>query len=187
MGPLARPKTPASPPPPVPATASTPSSKPAAATRDPSHGAPGKADQLTFYQALKEDSPRAEKGFVPFKPTGEAPPALEALVPKKAPQQEVPPPPPSPPARPPKALEPHERYYVEVSAFQFKENARRLAWKLQQEGYNATMITTTGRQRNQVRVGPYTSEEEAAVVARRLRRALLYPATVIRQTAPRGG
>ncbi|MFQ5893314.1 MAG: SPOR domain-containing protein, partial [Nitrospinota bacterium] len=159
LGPLARPKAPASPPPPERTKASAPTSSTTAATpQEPSGGAAGKAEPLTFFQALKEVSPQAEKPFVPFKPTDEAPPALEALVPKEAPRPKAPtvevPPPPPPEAPRPKVVEPKERYYVGVAAFQFKENARRLTLKLQQQGYDAAWITTTGRQRNQVRVGP---------------------------------
>jgi cell division protein FtsN len=185
LGPLARPKTAASPPTRPPTKASAPSSKSKASKRPPPKRSPAAGEKLTFFKTLKESSPVPERTFVPFKPAGEAPPPLETMVPKKPVQEARQKPPPSPKA-PSSTPTERRRYYVRVAAFQFKENARRLTWELRQEGYQAFGRTTrSARKPYQVRVGPYTSWPEASAVARRLKKRLLYPTAVVSEKGSR--
>lgn len=179
LGPLARPKTASTPSAPVPAkvskaAAKKPAPKPPRAQRSSSPG-----EKLTFFKTLKEGSPNTGRAFVPFKPAGEAPPPLEALVTKKPVQEVRREPPPSPETSRPKAVE-SRRFYVHVAEFQFRENASRLTWQLRQQGYQAFRRTAKrSRKPYQVRVGPYASRREASGVARRLKKRLLYPTAVV--------
>ena len=184
LGPLVRPKTTASPPETTRVLSSAAHSKKTAPKETRSGGrATGKSDQLTFFETLKEGSPRAGQTFVPFKPTGEAPPPLEAMVPKKAAPEVAKPLPTSPPKTVrPKGVKPSRRYFVEVAAFQYKENARRLTQELRRQGYKAKALTARNAPKpHQVRVGPYESRKEAALIGRRLQKKLLYPTLVIRE------
>lgn len=185
LGPLARPKTTKPSPPPPTAKASAPSSKSSAPKRPHPERPPAPGEQMTFFKTLEEGSPQHEQSFVPFKPTGEAPPSLEAMVPKEPTRVASKQPPPSPKAPRPPSTE-SRRYYVHVAAFQYKENARRLTWELRQQGYKVFGRTKKRAHKpHQVRVGPYTSRPKASAVARRLKKRLLYPATVVRETGSR--
>ena len=143
-------------------------------------------EKLTFFQTLKEGSPREGEDFVPFKPKGEVPPPLEALAPEEAGQKtpEVP----SDAAQGvglQKPLAGGPGYYVQVAAFQYGENARRLKRKLQSRGYPVYIVTAKrGRKLHRVRVGPFESRKDAASLARRLQEAFLYPTLVLKETTP---
>ncbi len=184
LGPMARPKRAASPPETTRVLSSAvPSKKTASKETRSRDRATGKSDQLTFFETLKEGPPRAGETFVPFKPTGEAPPPLEAMVPEKATPVVAKLLPVSPPktARP-KGVRPSRGYFVQVAAFQYKENARRLTQELRRQGYRAKALTDRNAPKpHQVRVGPYESRKEAALIGRRLQKKLLYPTLVIRE------
>ncbi len=188
LGPMARPKRAAPPPETTRVLSSAAPSKKAAPKETHSRErATGKSDQLTFFETLKEGSPRTGETFVPFKPTGEAPPPLESMVPKMAAPVVAKPLPTSPPKTVrPKGVKPSRGYFVQVAAFQYKENARRLTQELRRQGYKAKALTDRNAPKpHKVRVGPYESRKEAALIGRRLQKKLLYPTLVIREPGRR--
>jgi cell division protein FtsN len=186
LGPLAGPKRPASKPkPPAQASVSSPKrpAKPKTTT-----GRQEKPDRLTFFQTLKEAPVQSKKAYVPFKPTGSAPPPLEALAQKEREKEEKPPEAAKLDAEKPAKYQSPQgitRYYVQVAAFQYRENARRLTQELRNHGYSAVAVNTKATSKpNRVKVGPYESRKAAYGVADRLQRMFLYPTSVVTETKP---
>lgn len=145
-----------------------------------------KKEPLTFFETLKEKPSPEGKSFVPFKPTGEPPPPVEALAPKGALAETSA----VAPERPTEASEPPPdqgatHYYIHVADFQYRDNAVRLKSDLAGKGFSAFATTVKSRYKpHRVRVGPYDTRKEAARVARLIQADFLYPTTVIEEPSP---
>lgn len=186
LWPLAKPKSPAKGPgEPVKVAVSSPKKQ----KTGPQPEAPDseKSDQLTFFQTLKEEgTSKKEDSFVPFKPKGDAPPPLEALAADEAEDES------SEAAEVPVEESPLEAapeapslYYVQVAAFQYGDNARRLTGELRRGGYQAYAVRTkAGSKPHLVRVGPFESPGEAHRTARHLEETFLYPTSVHKASRP---
>ena len=161
-------------------TAYTPVATPAATTSGPSSAtAPGAAKPAPQAAATTAPTPAATPSATPAKPPGPAPTAAQATTPSAAP--------PTTPAATATALPPApasapaaSRFVVQVGAFTDAATLRETRARVERLGlktYTQVIEGDSGK-RTRVRVGPFTTREDANAVAARLKAAGL-PGSVL--------